>query len=404
MICAVAGCGGRAVQATPSPAPTAEPLTEPTATPTPTYTPVPLGPGKAGNLQILFINVGRADSALVSLGGKHWLIDTGTAESLPALVRALRAQGVDTLEGVILSHTHADHIGGLAGILRLFSVKTVYAGAITVYKKDGVNAVDEIAQAAGQTVRRLSHGDEIPLGASAKLRVLGPLVPDAEEDNNNSLVLRLEDGAFTCLFAGDTEFPEEATLLSANAISRCTALKVADHGNGDASSKAFITAISPKIAVISTDSTVDTDTPAPQVLANLASAGSTVFVTQDAETGILLTVQNGTATAEKYTAAPPPAPPDIRVDSLDKKADMLVLRNDGADAADLSHAWIAPENGGELFFFPAGTVLGPGDSLTISGNQQPGALLWENKKVWRNKESDPISLYDAWGNLIWTVP
>lgn len=406
MIAAIclAGCGN-AAPGSARPTASAAAQTPPLVTQASAVAAGPFASGAPDDLKILFINVGRADSALVALNHKYWLIDTGTADSLPALVRALRSAGVQALEGVFLTHTHSDHIGGLDGLLALFTVQNIYASEITVYKKNGDNVVDEKAQAAGMTVRRLARGDEITLGAGAEFTVLGPIARDAVEDNNNSLVLRLQDGPFSCLFAGDMQFPEEDSLLAAGAVPPCTALKVADHGNPDASSAAFITAVSPQIAVISTDSSVDTDTPAPSVLAELQAANAQVFVTQDAKTGILVTVRGGKATAEAYDAGPAPPAKDIRVESFSKKKDLLVLGNGGAEAVDLTHWWIVPETGGEPFYFPDHTVIAPGGTLTVTGGKSmpEGSLLWENKDVWSAKDDAAVSLYDDGGNLVCTA-
>jgi competence protein ComEC len=364
--------------------------------------------GASQDLRILFINVGRADSALVSSGDTHFLIDTGTSDSLPALVRALRDAGADTLEGVFLTHTHSDHIGGLEGVLRLFKVKNVYAAEITTDKKNGSNAVDERAQAAGMTVRRLRRGDGIaldPARPGAGFSVLGPVELDAGEDNNNSLVLSLTDGQFSCLFTGDMQFPEEQSLLAAGEFAPCTVLKVANHGNPDASSDEFVSAVSPKIAVISTDSSEDTDTPAPRVLDALKNAGASVYVTQDAKTGVLARVSGGEASVELYDAGPAPAAKDIRIESLDRKAELLVLRNDGREAVDLTHWWVLSERGGEMYFFPDRTVIRPGGTLSIASGKNPPAadLIWEDNNVWHDKKDDAALVYDGMGTLVCTT-
>ena len=155
--------------------------------------------GHAQDLQILFVNVGKADSALVSFNNKHYLIDTGTQESLPRLVKALRSKGIKTLDGIFLSHTHEDHTGGLEGLLKLFDVKQIYASEITVNRKNGSNIVDEIAQSAGKSVLRLKINDTVTLDPAipaVTFAVAGPAAYNADDDNDNSLVLYLINGSF----------------------------------------------------------------------------------------------------------------------------------------------------------------------------------------------------------------
>ena len=101
--------------------------------------------------------------------------------------------------------------------------------------------------------------------------LIGPLEKDEELENNNSLVLLAEGGGGSMLLTGDMEFPEESSLLNAGAIPRADVLKIGNHGEGDATSNAFVNAVQPSLAVISTNSDDEPDTPSPRVLRLLAS-------------------------------------------------------------------------------------------------------------------------------------
>ena len=354
------------------------------------------------DLQILFINIGDGDSMLVTTGGLHYLIDTGRAESLPKLVQALRSSGVEQLEAVFITHTHSDHVGGLSGLLRLFPVNAVYAADITTNKKNGGNVVDEAAETGGKTVTRLKAGDQLtpdPAQPQLTFNVLGPLTFNEADDNDNSLVLSLSSGAFSCLFAGDMQFAEEQSLMGANKITPCTILKVGNHGNADASSPAFIAAASPGYAVISTDSSVDTDTPAPTVLSELAKVSAKVMVTQDYTTGILMQMQNGQPAFSDFKSALSPEKGSLAVQSLDKENELLVLKNTGDTALSLSGWWIASKRGGEMFFFPQGTAIAPKATLSIASGKDPvpADLIWEEKNVWHDKKTDVVTIYDKNG-------
>jgi len=363
--------------------------------------PAPTPAETASGLEILFLNVGKADSALVSFGGRHFLIDTGTADSFNRIVRVLRQKNIESLDGVLITHTHGDHTGGLAGVLEAFDVREIYASNISVNQKDGSNIVDEIANSAGREVTRIKAGEEIiPDDAypQVKFSVLGPLSYFAE-DNDNSLVLKLEYGSYSCLFTGDMQFDEERTLLEAGLISECTVLKVGNHGNPDASSHELIAAASPEYAVISTDSTEDTDTPAERVLAELGAVGAQVSVTQQASAGVLVTMNQGGVSVQYVHAQPGDAAQGLAVESLDKESELLVLRNDGSNAIDLGGGWILSGRGGEMFFFAEGTVLLPGKTLSIaSGKNPPRAdIIWNEKNVWNNKKDDAVLVYDRMG-------
>ena len=83
-------------------------------------------------VQALFINVGKADAALFFLDDQRFLVDTGTKDSYDQLERVLEAYGVTRLNGVVITHTDKDHVGGLKKLLKSdIAVDRVYAGALT---------------------------------------------------------------------------------------------------------------------------------------------------------------------------------------------------------------------------------------------------------------------------------
>ena len=89
------------------------------------------------------------------------------------------------------------------------------------------------------------------------------------------------------------EFPEEASLLDAGLIPHADVLKIANHGESDATSDALVAAVSPSLAVISTNTVDEPDTPDPRVMRLLSGANIPVLITQDSEKGILVILRNG---------------------------------------------------------------------------------------------------------------
>ena len=69
-------------------------------------------------VQAMFLNVGKADAALFTVAGKHYLVDTGTADAVDAILRALTYYGVTHLDGVLITHMDKDHVGGLKKLLK----------------------------------------------------------------------------------------------------------------------------------------------------------------------------------------------------------------------------------------------------------------------------------------------
>ena len=246
------------------------------------------------DLSLLVINVRKADALLLRSGDTAYLIDTGTKKGADDLLDVLHREGVTRLTGVILTHTHADHTGGLKALLSSdITVENLYAAKYYVLKKeDGKHPVDKALKNTDREVIWLAAGDTLPLDGG-KLSVIGPLEKDEELENNNSLVLLAEGGGGSMLLTGDMEFPEESSLLNAGAIPRADVLKIGNHGEGDATSSALVSAVSPRLAVISTNSEDEPDTPDPRVLMTLNTQQVPVLVTQDTKDGILVTLRNG---------------------------------------------------------------------------------------------------------------
>ena len=252
-------------------------------------------------LSLLAVNVGKADALLLRSGNSTYLIDTGSKKSADALLETLRREGVTRLTGVILTHTHADHAGGLKALLSSeITVENIYTSKYYVLKKeDGKHPVDKAIRKTDYDREPvyLAGGDELPLDGG-KLAVLGPLEKNEETENNNSLVLLAEGGGGSILLTGDMEFPEEDSLLKAGVIPAADVLKIGNHGEGDATSTQLVVTAMPKLAVISTSSEEEPDTPDPRVIRLLNQQNVQVLVTQDSAAGILITLRNGEISAE----------------------------------------------------------------------------------------------------------
>ena len=249
-------------------------------------------------LSLLAINVRKADALLLRSGDSAYLIDTGTEESYGKLYSVLKREGIGRLTGVIITHTDKDHAGGIAQLVDSdIEIENVYASAYYNKKKESKHPAVKALKGTGRSVVFLASGDELPLDGGS-LKVLGPLEKDGEKENNNSLVLLAEGGGGSMLLAGDMEFPEEDSLLKAGLIPHADVLKVGNHGEDDATSNALIAAIRPSLAVISTNTDDEPDTPSPRVLRLLASWDIPVLVTQDTENGVLITISGGRITTE----------------------------------------------------------------------------------------------------------
>lgn len=199
-------------------------------------------------------DVGQGDGLVLSTGerGRAVVVDTGT--ELGEIDGCLDRLGVERVPLVVLSHLHADHIGGLAAVLDGRSV-----GAIAVGQGRAPSwAWQEVAATArrfGVPVIELTVGQRLTW-SSLRVRVLGPrYVPppdpgaDGTEINNASVVLKAETPAGSLLLTGDVELAAQADLLASQEDLRADVLKVPHHGSRSTSPR-FLDAVDPAVAVI----------------------------------------------------------------------------------------------------------------------------------------------------------
>ncbi len=201
-----------------------------------------------------FIDCGQGDSILIISEGETALIDTSTQEESEKVVDYLRKKGLQTLDHLILSHPHADHMGGAEAILESFEVDQIHMGRPTKGTEPTtafyINFLKKV-QALGKKIDAAKAGDKMEIGAFS-VKILGP-VEAYREMNNQSLVLRMEYDEVSFVFTGDQEINAEKDLLEHVEPSEldATVLKIGHHGSESSSGGAFLDAISPQYAIIS---------------------------------------------------------------------------------------------------------------------------------------------------------
>ena len=241
------------------------------------------GGSASGTLEVYFFDVGQGDSELIRLpGGENILIDAGTSSTEDELVGELRSLGAETLDLVVATHPHADHIGGMAAVIDAFDVRQVVMPRVsesdTPTTKTYENLLQSIAD-KGLTITPAEPGDELLSSGGAVLTVLAPNGKDYGDLNNYSVVLRLTYGEDSFLFTGDAEEESEEEMLSLDWPLTATVLKCGHHGSETSTSPAFLDAVSPQYAVISCGVDNDYGHPDAVTLEKLEAAGTEVFRT-----------------------------------------------------------------------------------------------------------------------------
>ena len=239
-------------------------------------------------VELFAVNVGKGDALVVRAGDYTCLIDTGKEKAQEQLEVALKALGVEALDAVFITHTDKDHTGGLKWLRESdIEIRAIYASRYYPGTTEKKHPAVKAAKKLDLEVQWLGAGDSVPLGDSgAVFHVLAPEMEIPDDEDDNSLVMMLDSPDGRILLTGDMEHTEEAALLASGADLRCDVLKVANHGDSDATSAALIAACAPVAALISTDSTEKPGTPDPGIVRNLQSIGCAVCVTQDASLGV----------------------------------------------------------------------------------------------------------------------
>jgi len=226
-----------------------------------------------GQLYVTMLNVGQGDSILIETPTQNVLIDTGDVSEQERLKAELQAAGVTRFERIILTHPHADHIGGIGFILDNYEVDEIsdngLFSASPLYKR---------YHDSGVKVTRLREGNSVDFGGDVRFDVLSPTFYD-QDMNNNSIVGKLVFKDFSMLFMGDAEKQIEEELLDTQDVT-ADILKAGHHGSKTSNTEDFIGAVRPKVILISAGEGNRFGHPHKAALSNMRTFCSDIFCTR----------------------------------------------------------------------------------------------------------------------------
>ena len=236
-------------------------------------------------MKVHFIDVGQGDSVFIELPNtKTMLIDAAEKEYADRITNYIYSCGYNTLDYVVATHPHSDHIGGMADVISAFNVENVILSPATHTTKTYTNMLKAIDD-SGAKVKIGVAGTEIFSDGDLSAVVIAPVTEDYSDLNNSSVMVMLTYGNNKFLFTGDAENSEENTIT---ADIDCDVLKVGHHGSSTSTSRAFLTAASPEYAVISCGMGNSYGHPHTETLDRLKDAGVKIYRT-DLQGDIIMT-------------------------------------------------------------------------------------------------------------------
>jgi competence protein ComEC len=210
------------------------------------------------DLCLNFIDVGMGEATLIEAprgvrilidggGSVSGDFDTGSRIVMPFLL----SRKILTLDYVINSHSHADHMGGLVSILRHFKVNAFVSTAFLAEYPEHPSLL-QMMRGKETAVQFWKKGDTCRLPGETSIQVLyPPQIASLENLNDTSLVIKIIQRNRAFLFPGDISEGVEEELLESGAPLRADVLKIPHHGSRTSSSLAFLGAVRPELAILS---------------------------------------------------------------------------------------------------------------------------------------------------------
>lgn len=258
----------------------------------------------ADNLQgqrliVHILDVGQGDAIHLRLpDDTDIVVDVGPDERILGALGSVMPMYDKTIELLILTHNHADHIGGLSSLLQEYKVSKIWqSGAkhesATYFNNEKIISTNNV------------QSTNVSVGAIAKqagttINVLYPkegmIGQNPTDPHDATIVLKIAYGEFCLLLTGDlntNKTNHEADIISlANTMNlplNCQALKITHHGSGSGTTEDFLERINPKLAFISVGKRNRYGHPAPSLIKRLQARSITIFRTDEDGTITLTT-------------------------------------------------------------------------------------------------------------------
>lgn len=240
-------------------------------------------PTQKNRLEVSFFDVGQGDSSFINVNDRQILIDGGPdntvlrrlGDSLPFFDRSI--------DIIILSHYHDDHLRGLLSVLDTYEVGRV------IYQKDSPSSALfqeflALIKNKGIDYTALDGEMTIDLDNNCSLYILSPSVLLVPPNNNNSIIAKLDCYQKKFLFSGDNEYKVEQAIIHSDIDLSADVFKASHHGSKTSNGEEFLKLISPKKVVISVGEDNKFNHPSEIVVDRLNSLGIDIYRTDYQQT------------------------------------------------------------------------------------------------------------------------
>lgn len=205
----------------------------------------------ADTLELHMLDVGNADCFLVKQGDAAMLIDGGDPDDADHIVSYLHLNGVERLDAIIISHPHADHIGSLERVIEAYETDAIYYASVPEALEEETLLHTRLAETITRqtvTLQETSNGAIFWLGR-AQVEIY-PVTVTSDDANDYSLCVRVTFGDERVLFTGDATEKAQRALMNSGMDISADILKVSHHGGRLATTRTFLEAVDPRVALI----------------------------------------------------------------------------------------------------------------------------------------------------------
>jgi len=237
-----------------------------------------------GNIRVSYIDVGQGDSEFIELpNGQTMLIDAGPNDAGSDVVDYIKSLGYTTIDYLVATHPHEDHIGGMDDVINAFEIGDIYMPRVTTDTKTYEDLLDAISN--NNLVVFTAHaGVSVIDDDNLSINMVAPVSDSYDDLNNYSAVIRIVYGDNSFLFTGDAEDVSESEITD---DVQADVLKVGHHGSDSSTSDDFLARINPSIAVISCGKDNKYGHPAESTVKKLKDKGVQVLRTYEIGTIVI---------------------------------------------------------------------------------------------------------------------